>query len=65
MKVVEHRPPLKRIEFGPKREPLASGGEVYTGDEASKGYAMAERNRIWELIVVTARGCSSASQDAS
>jgi hypothetical protein len=63
MKVMEHRPPLKRIDFGPRLAPLASGGEVSTGDDASNGYALAERNRIWELIEITARGVSARSDD--
>lgn len=55
MNVVEHRPPLKRIDFGIKPrviEPEGAAGAL------ARLALLLEHDRIWRLIERTARGCN-------
>jgi hypothetical protein len=56
MNVVEHRPPLRRIEIGAR--PIAPAvADLYETDTTAE---LAEQTRIWVLLKQSAQGCNPA-----
>jgi len=57
MNVVEHRPPLKRIEIGskPRNKPQIDMGEFGT-------YSPAEVDRIWKITRQVAEGVNAPGE---
>lgn len=62
MNVVEHRPPLKRIDTALKPRTI----EPETISEATRALrelgARIESERVWEHVKRTAQGCNPASE---
>jgi hypothetical protein len=51
--VVEHRAPLRRIDFGLK--PRAPESDPYAGYEVDRTAEIAEQDRIWRLVEQASR----------
>lgn len=59
MNVVEHRPPLKRIEIG-SRPHVPTPPNIYAVDRSAE---FAEYERIWRLIEQAARSVGVRSEN--
>jgi hypothetical protein len=57
MNIVEHRPPLKRIDLGPKRRGLEP--PTVDLDCIAK---FQEQERIWSLVKQSAQGCNPGAE---
>lgn len=59
MNVVEHRPPLKRVDFSLKPRPI----EPEQGTEATRALRelgeRIEQERLWRLVRQSAEGCNA------
>jgi len=60
--IVEHRPPLKRIDFAPKMR--ATPPDPYAGYEVDRTAEIAEQDRVWAIIRQCAEGCNPRGNDA-
>jgi len=60
--IAVHRPPLKRIDFGPKMR--ATPPDPYAGYEVDRTAEIEEQQRIWRLVKQSVEGCNQVEATA-